>query len=148
MGNYFNNIIVLITVASVFAESLKQMKGIDVMAGLLSSMTGASLIAVVAMCGIGIGTALLTGSSNAPWFAFGPMAPAIAAALGCDPGLLLVPMHLTGGMFRCCSPFLGGMIAVSGMAEIDSAKLCKRNILPMAFGSVVCIAASAIVFGL
>ncbi len=148
MGNYFNNIIVLISVASVFAEAVKMLKGIDVIANALANMTGASLIAAIALSLVGIGTALLTGSSNAPWFAFGPMAPPIAETLGCDVGLLLVPMHLTGGLARCCSPFLGAMIAVSGMAEIDAPTLCKRNAAPMTFAIIVCFIASAFVFGL
>lgn len=148
MGNYFNNIIVLISVASVFAEAVKKLQGIDVIAGALANMTGASLIATVALSLVGIGTALLTGSSNAPWFAFGPMAPPIAETLGCNAGLLLVPMHLTGGLARCASPFLGAMIGVSGMAEMDSAVICKRNAVPVTFGIIVCFIASAVVFGL
>ena len=41
MGNYFNNIIVLISVASVFAEAIKKLKGIDVLCGMLSHIGGA-----------------------------------------------------------------------------------------------------------
>ncbi len=148
MGNYFNNIIVLISVAAVFAEAVKMLRGVDVIADALSHMTGASLIAMVAFSAVIIGTALLTGSSNAPWFAFGPMAPGIAQTLGCDPGLLLVPMHLTGGLARCYSPFTGAVIAVSGMAEMDASILCKRNMAPMTFGIIVCFIASVIMFGI
>lgn len=148
MGNYFNNIIVLISVAAVFAEAVKKLKGIDVLAGLLANMTGASLLASVALSAVVVGTALLTGSSNAPFFAFGPMAPGIANTLGCDVGLLLVPMHLTGGICRCFSPFMGTVIAVSGMAEIEATTLCKRNAIPMIFGTIVCFIATVAVFGL
>ena len=55
-------------------------------------------------------------------------------------------MHLAGGLGRCFSPFCGGMIAVSGMAELDTSTVCKRNILPMTFGYIVTIIASYIVF--
>ena len=71
------------------------------------------------MAAIQIGTALLTGSSNAPWYAFGSMGADMAATLGVHNGLLLVPMHLTGGLSRCFSPFCGAMIAVSGMVETE-----------------------------
>lgn len=148
MGNYFNNIIVLISVAAVFAEAVKQLRGIDVLTEILAGLGGATLIVAIALSIIQIGTALLTGSSNAPFFAFGPMAPGIASALGCDVGLLLVPMHLTGGMARCFSPFMGTVIAVSGMVDMDPMVICKRNMAPMVFGIIVCFIASAFVFGL
>lgn len=148
MGNYFNNIIVLISVAAVFAEAVKQLRGIDVLTNLLANAGGAALIVAVALSAIQIGTALLTGSSNAPFFAFGPMAPGIASTLGCDVGLLLVPMHLTGGMARCFSPFMGTVIAVSGMVEMEPMVICKRNMVPMTFGIIVCFIASAFVFGI
>ncbi len=70
MGNYFNNIIVLISVASVFAEAIKKLKGIDVLCGMLSHIGGAVIIVAIAMAAIQIGTALLTGSSNAPLVRF------------------------------------------------------------------------------
>ena len=134
MGNYFNNIIVLISVASVFAEAIKKLKGIDVLCGMLSHIGGAVIIVAIAMAAIQIGTALLTGSSNAPWYAFGSMGADMAATLGVHNGLLLVPMHLTGGLSRCFSPFCGAMIAVSGMVEAEPMALCKRNAVPMLFG--------------
>lgn len=148
MGNYFNNIIVLISVAAIFAEAVKKLRGIDVLTEILAGLGGAALIVAIALSAIQIGTALLTGSSNAPFFAFGPMAPGIAATLGCDVGLLLVPMHLAGGMARCFSPFMGTVIAVSGMVEMDPMTICKRNMVPMIFGIIVCFIASAFVFGL
>ncbi len=148
MGNYFNNIIVLISVASVFAEAVKKLKGIDVLANMLAELGGAAILVAIALSAIQIGTALLTGSSNAPWYAFGPMGTSIASTLGAHNGLLLVPMHLTGGLCRCFSPFCGAMIAVSGMAEVEPMVLCKRNMVPMLFGVVVCFIATACVFGI
>ena len=148
MGNYFNNIIVLISVASVFAEAIKKLKGIDVLCGMLSHIGGAVIIVAIAMAAIQIGTALLTGSSNAPWYAFGSMGADMAATLGVHNGLLLVPMHLTGGLSRCFSPFCGAMIAVSGMVEAEPLALCKRNAVPMLFGVLVCFIATFVVFGL
>ena len=65
-----------------------------------------------------------------------------------EDGLLLVPMHLTGGLSRCFSPFCGAMIAVSGMVEAEPMALCKRNAVPMLFGVLVCFIATFVVFGL
>lgn len=146
MGNYFNNIIVLISVASVFAEAIKKLKGIDVLCDMMADIGGAAIIVAVAMAAIQIGTALLTGSSNAPWYAFGVMGKDMAAALGVHNGLLLVPMHLTGGLCRCFSPFCGAMIAVSGMVEEEPMVLCKRNMVPALFGVVVCFIATFVMF--
>lgn len=148
MGGYFHKIIVLISAAGVFAEAIKQLKGIDVLANLCASLNGAALIAAVGLSLIVFGTAILTGSGNAPWFAFGPLAPNIANTLGANTALLVVPMHLAGGLGRCFSPLCGGMIAVSGMAELDTNVVCKRNILPMTFGYIVTIIASYVVFGM
>ena len=142
------HIIVLISVASVFAEAIKKLKGIDVLCGMLSHIGGAVIIVAIAMAAIQIGTALLTGSSNAPWYAFGSMGADMAATLGVHNGLLLVPMHLTGGLSRCFSPFCGAMIAVSGMVEAEPMALCKRNAVPMLFGVLVCFIATFVVFGL
>ena len=147
MGNYFNNIIVLISVAAVFAEAIKKLKGIDVLCGMMANIGGAAIIVAVAMAAIQVGTALLTGSSNAPWYAFGVMGNDMAATLGVHNGLLLVPMHLTGGLARCFSPFCGAMIAVSGMVEEEPLVLCKRNMVPALFGIVVCFIASFVMFG-
>ncbi len=148
MGNYFNMIIVLISVASVFAEALKKLGGIDVLAGMLANMQGASLIVCIALCAVGIVTALLTGSSNAPWYAFAELGISVAGTIGCAPGFILVPMHLTGGLCRCFSPFTGAVIGVTGMAEMDTMEVCKRAAAPMIFASIVCVIASALVFGM
>ena len=115
---------------------------------MLSHIGGAVIIVAIAMAAIQIGTALLTGSSNAPWYAFGSMGADMAATLGVHNGLLLVPMHLTGGLSRCFSPFCGAMIAVSGMVETEPMVLCKRNAVPMLFGVLVCFIATFVVFGL
>ena len=103
--------------AGVFAEAITQLKGITILTGWISNLTGAALIAVVMLSLIVFGTALLTGSGNAPWFAFGPLTPGIGEALGTQTAAFAVPMHLAGGIGRCISPFCGGVIAISGVAE-------------------------------
>lgn len=66
MGNYFNNIIVLISVASVFAEAIKLGHRRSVRHAVPHRRR--RVIVAIAMAAIQIGTALLTGSSNAPWY--------------------------------------------------------------------------------
>ena len=146
MGNYFTNIVMIIVSAGVFADAIKKLGGIDIIAQKCSQLTGASLIAVIALSVIVFGTALLTGSGNASWFAFGPLTPGIAETLGTQTATFAVPMHLGSGIGRTLSPFCGGVIAISGVAEVDIYKLIKRNMLPLTVAYIVNIIAYYIIF--
>lgn len=148
MGQYFTNIVVIITAAGVFAEAVKQLKGINILADWCSNLTGATLIAAVMLSLIVFGTALLTGSGNAPWFAFGPLTPGIAASLGTQTAAIAVPMHLAGGIGRCLSPFCGGVIAICGVAEIEIGTVIKRNMVPLIVAFVLNVVASYVIFGI
>lgn len=146
MGSYFTSVVVLMVAAAVFAEAIKKLKGIDIITGWISNMTGATLIAMMMLSLIVMATAILTGSGQAPWMAFGPLTPGIAKILGINTAALAIPMHLTGGIARCCSPFCAGVIAISGVAEVDVKDVVKRNIVPMIVAYVVQLAATYVVF--
>lgn len=146
MGQYFTSVVIIMVAAAVFAEAIKQLKGIDIITGWISNLTGATLIAMVMLSMIVFATALLTGSGQAPWFAFGPLTPGIANVLGVQTAALAVPMHLAGGISRCCSPFCAGVIAISGVAEVEIKDVVKRNMVPMIVAYVVNLAASYIIF--
>lgn len=146
MGQYFTNIVIIIVAAGVFAEAITQLGGITIITGWISNLTGASLIAVIALSLIVFGTALLTGSGNAPWFAFGPLTPGIGQSLGTQTAAFAVPMHLAGGIGRCISPFCGGVIAISGVAEVEISEVIKRNIVPMVVAYCLNVAASYLIF--
>lgn len=148
MGQYFTNIVVIITAAGVFAEAIKQLKGINILADWCSHLTGATLIAAIMLSLIVFGTAVLTGSGNAPWFAFGPLTPDIAATLGTQTAAMAVPMHLAGGIGRCLSPFCGGVIAITGVAEVEIGTVIKRNMVPLIVAFVLNIVASYVIFGI
>ena len=148
MGQYFTNIVVIITAAGVFAEAIKQLKGINILADWCSHLTGATLIAAIMLSLIVFGTAVLTGSGNAPWFAFGPLTPDIAATLGTQTAAMAVPMHLAGGIGRCLSPFCGGVIAITGEAEVEIGTVIKRNMVPLIVAFVLNIVASYVIFGI
>lgn len=148
MGQYFTNIVVIITAAGVFAEAVKQLQGINILADWCSNLTGATLIAAAMLSLIVFGTAVLTGSGNAPWFAFGPLTPGIAASLGTQTAAMAVPMHLAGGIGRCLSPFCGGVIAITGVAEVEISTVIKRNMVPMIVAFVLNVIASYVIFGI
>lgn len=148
MGQYFTNIVVIIVAAGVFADAIKQLRGVEIIAQWCSNLSGAALIATIMFSIIVFGTAILTGSGNAPWYAFGPLTPDLAATLGTQTATLAVPMHLASGIGRCLSPFCGGVIAISGVAEVEVGDVIKRNIVPLIFAYVLNIAASYIIFAL
>lgn len=146
MGQYFTNIVVIIVAAGIFAEAIKQLKGITILANWCSQLTGATFIAILMLSIIIFGTAILTGSGNAPWYAFSPLTPDIATVLGTHTAAFAVPMHLASGLGRCISPFCGGVIAISGVAEVEIKDVIKRNMLPMIVAYIVNILASYIIF--
>lgn len=146
MGSYFTTVVVLMVAAAVFAEAIKQMKGIDIITGWISHMTGATVIAMIMLSLIILATALLTGSGQAPWMAFGPLTPGIAKILGIETAALAIPMHLTGGIARCCSPFCAAVIAISGVAEVEIKDVIKRNMVPMIAAYIMNLVATYIIF--
>lgn len=147
MGQYFTNIVVIIVAAGVFAEAIKQLRGITILANWCSTLTGATFIATLMLSLIVFGTAILTGSGNAPWFAFGPLTPDIATTLETQTATFAVPMHLAGGIGRCISPFCGGVIAISGIAEVEIKDVIRRNILPMVIAYILNLVVAYIIFG-
>lgn len=146
MGQYFTNIVVIIVAAGIFAEAIKQLKGITILANWCSQLTGATFIAVLMLSIIIFGTAILTGSGNAPWYAFSPLTPDIATVLGTQTATFAVPMHLASGVGRCISPFCGGVIAISGVAEVEIKDVIKRNMIPMVLAYILNIIVSYIIF--
>lgn len=146
MGQYFTNIVVIIVAAGVFAEAIKQLRGINILANWCSQLTGATFIAILMLSLIIFGTAILTGSGNAPWYAFSPLTPEIAKVLGTQTEAFAVSMHLASGVGRCISPFCGGVIAISGVAEVEIKDVIKRNIIPMIFAYILNIVSSYLIF--
>jgi DcuC family C4-dicarboxylate transporter len=71
------------------------------------------------------------GSGNASFFAFGPLAPGIAAQFGAAPVQLVLPMNMAASIGRTASPVSGVLIAVSELAGVHPFELAKRNALPM-----------------
>ena len=78
--------------------------------------------------------------------AFGPLTPGIANILGVETAALAIPMHLTGGIARCCSPFCAGVIAISGVAEVEVSDVVKRNLVPMIVAYAVNLIATYVIF--
>lgn len=127
MGSVFVSVVAIIISASVFAQGIKILGGISVFTSMIANMQGAVLIVMILLTGITYGFAIIMGSGAAPFFAFGPLTPAIAAKLGVPTLTLLLPMELATSIGRASSPVCGALIAIAGTAGIEPIMLAKRT---------------------
>lgn len=136
MGNVFANVVSIIISASVFAQGIKILGGITIFTNMISDIHGAAVLVMVLLTGVTYLFAVIMGSGAAPFFAFGPLTPEIAAKLGVPTLTLLLPMELATSIGRASSPVCGALIAIAGTAEILPIDLAKRT-APMLFVMLV-----------
>lgn len=144
MGNIFASVVSIIISASVFAEGIKVLGGITIFTNMISGMQGAVLIVMVLLTGLTYVFAVIMGSGAAPFFAFGPLAPVIAAKLGVPTLTILLPMELATSIGRASSPVCGALIAIAGVAGVTPMGLAKRTAPLLFIMLIVNIAASYI----
>lgn len=142
MGNIFVSVVAIIISASVFAQGIKVLGGITVFTNIIADMQGAVLIVMTLLTVITYVFAIIMGSGAAPFFAFGPLTPAIAAKLGVPTLALLLPMELATAIGRASSPVCGALIAIAGVAGVTPMDLAKRTAPVLFIMLVVNIAAS------
>jgi DcuC family C4-dicarboxylate transporter len=131
MGDIFKSVVTLIIVAEIFANGLIALGFMD---GLITISQGAGLGAK----GIGIlmtlmifFAAILMGSGNAAFFAFGPLIPSVAKQFGVSSTSILLPMNLSASMGRAISPIAGVLIATAEVAGVPVMQVVKRNLIPV-----------------
>jgi DcuC family C4-dicarboxylate transporter len=137
MGNIFKSVVTLIIAADIFASGLIGLGFID---NLIELSQGLGLGAVgigVVMTVLIFLAAMLTGSGNAAFFAFGPLVPNIATKLGVSSTSMILPMQFSASMGRTVSPVSGVLIAVSELAGVSAVQLVKRNIIPLTVALVI-----------
>jgi len=144
MGNIFASVVSIIISASVFAEGIKVLGGITIFTNMISGMQEAVLIVMVLLTGLTYVFAVIMGSGAAPFFAFGPLAPVIAAKLGVPTLTILLPMELATSIGRASSPVCGALIAIAGVAGVTPMGLAKRTAPLLFIMLIVNIAASYI----
>ncbi len=127
MANVFVSVVAIIISASVFAEGIKILGGITIFTNMISDMKGATILIMAILTGITYIFAIIMGSGAAPFFAFGPLTPAVAAKLGVPTLTLLLPMELATSIGRASSPVCGALIAIAGTAGIQPIRLAKRT---------------------
>lgn len=131
LGMQMANVITLIIAGQTFAQGLLSMGTINT---LIEGSKGlgfgpmSMMLVMVAIIGF---SAIVMGSGNAPFFAFAALTPAVAAATGCHPVLMLLPMHFAASIMRNLSPITAVIVVSSGMGEVSSFDLVKRTAIPM-----------------
>ena len=137
LGMQMANVITLILAGQVFAKGLLCMGTINAM---IEGSKGwgcgpmAMMLVMVAIIGC---SAVVMGSGNAPFFAFAALTPAVAAATGLHPVLMLLPMHFAASIMRNCSPITAVIVVSSGMGGVSSFDLVKRTFIPMIGAMIV-----------
>lgn len=145
MANVFVSVVAIIISASVFAQGIKILGGITIFTNMISDMEGAVFLVMALLTGITYLFAIIMGSGAAPFFAFGPLTPAIAAKLGVPTLTLLLPMELATSIGRASSPVCGALIAVAGTAGIAPIQLAKRT-APLLFVMLLVNMAASYIF--
>jgi DcuC family C4-dicarboxylate transporter len=142
MGEMLATVVTLIFAAETFATGLKAMGFIDSLVGGAGTLGLADVVMMIVMLAIIGVTTFLTGSGVSAFFSFAGIAPDVARGLGLPAAAFVLPMQLSSGMFRSCSPVAGVIIAVSGAAGVSTFEIVKRTAVPMLLGLLVLVAAS------
>lgn len=134
MGTVFSGVVALIIAANTFVVGLGAIGFIDMLLGAGSNL-GLGYVPMMLMMVSIIGlTALLSGSGNAAFFSFSPLAPSVASTVGTSTASLAVPMQLSAGLFRTFSPVAGVVIACAGAANVSPVSVVIRTAIPMIGG--------------
>ncbi|MDU5729954.1 MAG: anaerobic C4-dicarboxylate transporter DcuC [Citrobacter freundii] len=128
MADAFANVVMLLVAAGVFAQGLSTIGFIQ------------SLISIATS----FGSAMTTGSGNAPFYAFVEMIPKLAHSSGINPAYLVIPMLQASNLGRTISPVSGVVVAVAGMAKISPFEVVKRTSVPVLVGLLVVIIATEV----
>ncbi len=144
MGRQFVNIVTLIVGGQMFAAGLTQLGFIDYIVGGAQKLNMGALPIMIIMALIIFLAAVLTGSGNAPWFAFSELTPGIAQPLGVHTVFLAQPMELASGIGRSMSPIAGVVIAVAGLGGVSPVDLVKRTVPVMIPAFIIMLITSTV----
>lgn len=133
-GDGFNNVVILIAAASLFAAG---MKSIGLTGSLIDAMKGSQSVAMAsAVLGPFI-MAIVCGSGNAAALAFNEAITPHAADFGMTIVQLGAVVQLAAGIGRTISPIAGGLIVLCGIAHVNPMEVVKRTALPCVLALIV-----------
>lgn len=138
MAEIFISVVSIIIAAGVFAEGIKALGGIGVIASSIAGMgASAVVLSIVVLSFIVYFATMIMGSGIAAFNAFGRLAPDIAKKLGIDPIVLVLPIEIASCLGRSASPIAGGIIALAGFAKVSPLAIVKRTTPLLLIGMIV-----------
>jgi len=146
MGLQMATVVTLVVAAETFSKGLISLGAIDTLITSAQNAGFGGIGMMFVFVAIIIAATLITGSGNATFFAFVPLAPKVAALSGIAPVLLVLPMNFVSNLARSLSPIAAVMIVVAGAAGLSPMDLAKRTFIPVAVATVVNIAVTLILF--
>lgn len=132
MAEIFISVVSIIIAASVFAEGIKALGGVGILANAVGALGGGSadiavLVSIAVLSFLVYGFAVIMGSGIAAFNAFGRLAPDIATRLGIAPITLVLPIEIASSLGRAASPIAGGILALAGFAKISPVEIIRRT---------------------
>ncbi len=138
MADIFVSVVSIIIAAGVFAEGIKALGGIGILADTVSNMGASAIVLTIATLSFIVYFAtMIMGSGIAAFNAFGRLAPDIAKKLGIEPIILVLPIEIASCLGRSASPIAGGILALAGFAKIAPMEIIKRTTPLLLIGMVV-----------
>ncbi|TLD87285.1 C4-dicarboxylate transporter DcuC [Helicobacter sp. MIT 05-5294] len=134
MAEIFVSVVSIIIAAGVFAEGIKALGGVGILANAVSSLakqgefaTFAVLVSIVVFSFLVYFASVIMGSGIAAFNAFGRLAPEVATKLGIAPITLVLPIEIASCLGRAASPIAGGILALAGFAKVSPMEIIKRT---------------------
>ncbi|SFI37399.1 C4-dicarboxylate ABC transporter [Selenomonas caprae] len=146
MGLQMATVVTLVVAAETFSKGLISLGAINTLITGAQDAGFSGIGMMFVFVGIIIAATLVTGSGNAAFFAFVPLAPKVAALSGLAPVLFVLPMNFVSNLARSMSPIAAVMIVVAGAAHLSPMDLAKRTFVPVAIATVVNIGLTLLLF--
>lgn len=138
MADIFITVVAIIIAAGIFAEGIKALGGIGIIADIVSNMGASAIILTITLLSFIVYFAtVIMGSGIAAFNAFGRLAPDIATKLGIHPMVLVLPIEIASCLGRAASPISGGILVLAGYTKISPIALVKRSTPLLLVGMVV-----------
>ena len=133
-GDGFNNVVILIAAAALFAAG---MKSIGLTGALVDAMRGSQSVAMISAAVGPFLMAVVSGSGNAAALAFNEAITPHAADFGMTIVQLGAVAQIAAGIGRTMSPVAGGVIILAGIAGVNPMQVVKRTALPCVAAVIV-----------
>ena len=128
-GDGFNNVVILIAAAALFAAGMKSIG--------LTAMKGSQSVAMISAAVGPFLMAVVSGSGNAAALAFNEAITPHAADFGMTIVQLGAVAQIAAGIGRTMSPVAGGVIILAGIAGVNPMQVVKRTALPCVAAVIV-----------